>query len=231
MSVGMGVFKGGINRGIGVVLFTVFSARAGALYCTTDGCMLYNTAVLALSAAEKLVQPREVTATNLTLSVKLCTITIPNFASYTARCFCYDGSCGVPGPTIVASPGTTVAVTLTNSLGANPAGATTMNTFHSPNSVNMHTHGLHIDPAIDNIFVELVPGDSHTYLYDVPATHHPGNHWYHSHLHGASTFQVRGAYSWRRRHSSVVGVVAPDVGAAAPDSAEEPRRTATPHRS
>jgi FtsP/CotA-like multicopper oxidase with cupredoxin domain len=60
------------------------------------------------------------------------------------------------------------SLTLVNELGPNPAGEdTTMNTMHSPNTTNLHTHGLHIDPVIDTIFTKLAPGASHTYEYEV----------------------------------------------------------------
>lgn len=158
----------------------------------TDGCLLLNSNVVGLGAAETLTQPQEVSASTIALSVEFCTASIANFAAFTTRCYCYGSSCTVPGPTIVTSPGATLTVTFTNSLGANPTGAVTANTMHSPNTVNLHTHGLHVDPAVDSIFVEVEPGESHTYAYQLPSDHHPGFHWYHSHHHGSSTFQVMG---------------------------------------
>eukprot|EP00961_Rhodomonas_salina_P119448 1607172-Rhodomonas_salina.1 len=67
-----------------------------------------------------------------------------------------------------------------------------MNSMHSPNSVNVHTHGLHIDPLVDNVFDTIAPGASKTYAYKVPANHQPGLFWYHDHTHGSSALRVMG---------------------------------------
>jgi hypothetical protein len=67
-----------------------------------------------------------------------------------------------------------------------------MNEVHTPNSSNVHTHGLHIDPNIDSVFVEIRPGDTYTYYYKIPDNHAPGLHWYHSHQHGSSQMTVMG---------------------------------------
>jgi FtsP/CotA-like multicopper oxidase with cupredoxin domain len=40
--------------------------------------------------------------------------------------------------------------------------------------VNMHTHGLHISGAVDDITVAVPPGGSHTYKYELPANHAGG---------------------------------------------------------
>ncbi|CAE7661735.1 unnamed protein product, partial [Symbiodinium microadriaticum] len=56
----------------------------------------------------------------------------------------------------------------------------------------MHTHGLHIDPAVDTVFVKASPGGSLVYRYHLPSDHAPGLHWYHAHLHGSSTLQLMG---------------------------------------
>jgi len=64
--------------------------------------------------------------------------------------------------------------------------------FHGPNSTNIHTHGLHIDPVIDTVFKEVGPSERYTYKYQIPSDHAPGIHWYHSHKHGASSMQIMG---------------------------------------
>lgn len=94
--------------------------------------------------------------------------------SFTSRQYCYNGVCTYPGPTILLIPGDNVTVTLTNDLEA-ASDAGTMNTMHAPNSTNLHTHGLHIDPAVDTIFTTAEPaGGSLTYEYRIPADHAPG---------------------------------------------------------
>ena len=59
---------------------------------------------------------------------------------------------------------------------------------------NLHFHGFHVSPegASDNVFVMVDPGQSLAYDVSVPATHHPGLHWYHPHHHGNSDGQVMG---------------------------------------
>jgi FtsP/CotA-like multicopper oxidase with cupredoxin domain len=64
-----------------------------------------------------------------------------------------------------------VTVTLRNTLGANPTGAVNaMNTFHAPNTTNLHTHGLHIsgESPGDNVFRTCEPGET-----PHPAPSHP----------------------------------------------------------
>lgn len=90
-------------------------------------------------------------------------------------------------------PGDNFTLTLINALGENAADEdTTMNSMHSPNSTNVHTHGLHIDPLVDTIFVTAAPGETLVYAYEVPANHAPGTHWYHDHTHGGSAMRVMG---------------------------------------
>lgn len=80
---------------------------------------------------------------------------------------------------------------------------------------NLHTHGLLVSPcSIDNtgkthcgpynidgtnpplrsssddVLIDIFPGQSNNYCIDIPSFHDPGTYWYHSHLHGASGYQV-----------------------------------------
>jgi len=97
----------------------------------------------------------------------------------------------VPGPTISVKPGDTLTINLENNLEYD-SGTVVMNAMHTPNVTNIHTHGLHIGPSVDNIFVSVNGGESHTYVYNIPRDHTPGTHWYHSHLHGTSALHVMG---------------------------------------
>jgi FtsP/CotA-like multicopper oxidase with cupredoxin domain len=93
-----------------------------------------------------------------------------------SRVYCYESECNYPGPTIELVPGDNFTLVLENNLGPNPEGEdTTMNSMHSPNSTNMHTHGLHIDPIVDTVFVHASPGQTLTYNYKLPRNHAPGN--------------------------------------------------------
>jgi hypothetical protein len=65
--------------------------------------------------------------------------------------------------------------------------------MHHPNTSNIHTHGLHIDPTVDNIYKAAQPdGGTLVYVYELPAAHAPGLHWYHAHTHGSSAMQLMG---------------------------------------
>ncbi|MEM6251588.1 MAG: multicopper oxidase family protein [Cyanobacteria bacterium P01_D01_bin.156] len=95
-----------------------------------------------------------------------------------------------PGPQLEAKPGDTVQIRFTNRL-------------NQP--TNLHFHGLHISPTGtgDNVFLEISPGESHTYEFQIPEDHPAGTFWYHPHYHGlvaeqlfaglAGLFIVRGA--------------------------------------
>ncbi len=118
-----------------------------------------------------------------------------------------------------------VTVALTNSLPAEPnpqpTGAVTNpavnDTPHGYNTVNLHTHGLHVDPLQDNVYIELQPAlngpgqactptranpvwvcnGQYTYSYafgQTPGggtTRLPaGTYWYHPHKHGSVGVQV-----------------------------------------
>ena len=96
----------------------------------------------------------------------------------------------VPGPLLEASPGDTIQIRFTNQLGQ---------------PTNLHFHGLHIPPTGtgDNVFLEIPPGETHTYDFQIPDNHPAGTFWYHPHYHGlvaeqlfgglAGLFIVRGA--------------------------------------
>ena len=82
---------------------------------------------------------------------------------------------------------------------------------------NLHTHGLMVSPcsldsggnkhcgpyningvnpplkcSSDDVLVDIFPGQSNKYCIVLPDIHAPGTNWYHSHLHGASAYQVSG---------------------------------------
>jgi hypothetical protein len=112
---------------------------------------------------------------------------------FTTRSYCYQNHCTYPGPTISLKPGDNLTLTVINSLG--PYSLSTQshhvhNTIHSPNTTNVHTHGLHISPLVDNVFLSAAPGETLVYEYEIRSDHAPGLHWYHAHYHGSSTLQL-----------------------------------------
>src|SRR5215210_7215463 len=87
----------------------------------------------------------------------------------------YENS--VPGPMLIVCPGDRMIVNLENDL---------------EEETNLHTHGFHVSPRenSDNIFLDIKPGESFTYEFDIPEDEFPGAYWYHPHYHTNSGGQV-----------------------------------------
>jgi len=107
----------------------------------------------------------------------------------------YNGLIG--GPTLRLRPGDRMRVNVVNQLPPNPDENAPMVDHNVPNrfnTTNLHTHGLHVSPQgnSDNIFVEIKPGDSFQYEYQLPPDHPAGTYWYHPHRHGSTLQQVIG---------------------------------------
>ncbi len=58
--------------------------------------------------------------------------------------------------------------------------------------INLHTHGAHISPKgnADNVMLDIPPGMSNTYTYNIPRNMPQGLYWYHCHLHGLTAAQT-----------------------------------------
>ncbi|MGB7247930.1 MAG: multicopper oxidase family protein [Phormidesmis sp.] len=87
----------------------------------------------------------------------------------------YNGQ--FPGRILEARTGDTVRLTLVNEL-------------DSP--TNLHYHGLHISPEIDNVFREVPSGEQYTYEFQIPENHPAITGWYHPHYHSKAALQVFG---------------------------------------
>ena len=112
----------------------------------------------------------------------------------------------VPGPTLVLCPGDRLRVRLENGLidptlpqqptfdqhGDPFQDAIRPITSPAAQPTNLHTHGFHVSPRAnyDNVFVNINPGKSFTYEYDIPKDHPPGFYWYHPHRHGYVEGQI-----------------------------------------
>lgn len=153
---------------------------------------------LALSSVavggEPLRQPNTIYSVNGTFDTTLVVNTARlDCGSFSFNTRTYNG--GFPGPTLVFSAGDLVHVRLVNELEAQPvAGHEEHNTMHSPNTTNLHTHGLHVasSGAQDNMFVAAGPGQELRYQYEIHDDHLAGTHWYHPHHHGSTALQVSG---------------------------------------
>lgn len=153
---------------------------------------LCATAAIALDLAEPpLIRPDANGLTSVTLTVDAARVTVVGAVTFTTRAYHVDGKLTWPGPTLVLRPGGTLSIRLVNRLGPDLADTTHIhNSYHSLNTTNIHTHGLHVDPFVDSVFVRVLPGGETTYLLKIPANHAPGLHWYHGHVHGSTTLQV-----------------------------------------
>ena len=92
------------------------------------------------------------------------------------------------GPTLRVNPGDRIELDLVNNLSE---------------MTNIHVHGLHVSPngKSDNIFREIMAGETGQVVVDLPADHPSGTFWYHSHVHGTRRADVRrdvGGSSWSR---------------------------------
>jgi len=159
--------------------------------------------VLGQYGGNELVEPDviELNGNYTTITVKKCVWNIENVVNFTTRCYCYQWKgvekCTVPGPTLVFTNGTDGYINMSNGLvGSNaisiPDIVESM-ISHDPDVTNLHTHGLHVDPSVDDIIDILInPGTSKTYPFQIPHDHYPGLHWYHAHWHGSVSLQVHG---------------------------------------
>ena len=91
-----------------------------------------------------------------------------------ARLWTYNGS--FPGPLLRWHEGERVRLRLVNRL---------------DEPTNLHLHGLHLPPSVDDPFLEVPPGGAATYEFTVPAGS-AGTYWYHPHMHGSVARQLFG---------------------------------------
>ncbi|MCB4393624.1 multicopper oxidase domain-containing protein [Synechococcus sp. HB1133] len=101
----------------------------------------------------------------------------------------YNGQ--TPGPVIIADPGDTIKVKLTNNLGID---AQTKEWNGVVDGTNLHLHGSHVSPQgySDNVMINVGNGDSREYEYKIPENHPSGLLWMHPHLHGSTSLSLAG---------------------------------------
>ena len=123
------------------------------------------------------------------------------------RAFTLEGETApaVPAPTLRVRPGDELTLVVRNTLPATsskclrahlatePQGdgdEECLNTFHKPNTLNIHTHGIFVSPLLDDIFVAQEPGTTRTYRIPIAREHAPGLSWYHPHYHGSGSLHL-----------------------------------------
>ena len=140
----------------------------------------------------------ESSATAFTASLELAEYTyVGPTVTQTTRT--YNGE--MVGPTIKIKPGDELTVTLTNSLPEEGFDTSALhNEYRDIQTTNLHVHGLHVssnEPG-DSIFTEVHAGDVYSYIYDIPANHMPGTHWYHPVRDPSPTLVLQSPFSCSR---------------------------------
>lgn len=102
----------------------------------------------------------------------------------------------IPGPTLRVRTGDVLKIQIQNKLGSeeNSYACFIPNRFHSPNTTNLHVHGLHVSPEgmSDNMFRYAGPEETLNYEYHIPEDHMTGTFFYHPHYHGSTALQIGG---------------------------------------
>ncbi len=144
--------------------------------------------------AAGMTQPPEIRSTGgrllttFNISYADVTVTTP-VGNRTARLRTWNGFLG--GPTLRVKPGDQLTIQLHNNLPPNTDPVPPdHNTPHHFNTINLHTHGLHVSPDQDNVLINIEPGTSYTYVYDIPEDHPAGTFWYHAHTHGKTAMHL-----------------------------------------
>lgn len=106
-----------------------------------------------------------------------------------ANLFTYNGL--YPGPTIRVNHNDILKLHFTNSL---PATTTKNILGYEKNHTNLHTHGLHVSPEepADAVHLDIAPGQTYHYQYDL--SKQPGGtlNFLHGHVHGLTAEQYWG---------------------------------------
>ncbi len=110
----------------------------------------------------------------------------------------------IPAPTLRVNVGDTLRILVDNRLPPNrTSGFGPVKHLRYPNSMNLHTHGLHVTPGLvsenPKVYGDFVmddpdsgiqPGGTRQHEFAIGAGHPPGAYWYHPHLHGSTAMQV-----------------------------------------
>ncbi len=110
----------------------------------------------------------------------------------------------IPAPTLRVDVGDTLRILVDNRLPPNKeSGTGPVKHLRFPNSMNLHTHGLHVTPGLvsenppvygdyvmDDPELGIKPGTTRQHQYTIRPDHPPGAYWYHPHLHGSTAMQI-----------------------------------------
>lgn len=102
----------------------------------------------------------------------VATPALTSVAGTSANLLTYNGS--FPGPALVIYEGERVRLRFTNRL---------------DEPTNLHLHGLHVPPLVDDPFLMVEPGETVYYEFEIPEGS-AGTYWYHPHIHGRVARQL-----------------------------------------
>jgi len=102
----------------------------------------------------------------------VATPALASVAGTSANLLTYNGT--FPGPALVVYERERVRLRFTNRL---------------DEPTNLHLHGLHVPPSVDDPFLMIEPGEMVDYEFDVPEGS-AGTYWYHPHIHGRVARQL-----------------------------------------
>jgi suppressor of ftsI len=100
-----------------------------------------------------------------------------------------------PGPTLKVRPGDRLRIALVNDLpdAVNPVLLSRDRQDSAVGQItNLHVHGFHVSPKSpsDDVFLDIAPGTTFHYEYEIPANHPTGTYWYHPHRHEWVAHQI-----------------------------------------
>jgi FtsP/CotA-like multicopper oxidase with cupredoxin domain len=169
-----------------------------AMMCLFAAPLFAQQACPRPEAGSPVEDPPELTSRNGTLETTLFFRSSQD--AYSQTRYCYVTPHGAQSPTLRVNPGDTVILHLKNEAGQ--PGTSPMSGCKaaqmSPQSTNLHFHGLSIPPAChqDDVLNTLLPeGSAFDYRFTIPADQSPGLYWYHPHPHGFTEAQVLGGAS------------------------------------
>ena len=169
---------------------TTDTAAAGAT--AVQGQARAQDEVAAAAAQDAAIEPTRTKTMSLNVGYVNTYLWNPTSGKYDrVHLRSYDARDNAPlvAPTIDVVPGTRMNITLNNNLPAENSAKcndSITNGFHCPNTTNLHTHGLWVNPGrddagvpSDDIFQAIAPGHSLKYKIDIPSDHPAGTFWYH----------------------------------------------------
>ena len=156
------------------------------------------------AAGSTVERPKDLTAKNGVLAVKLNYYTAMDDGGHVL--FCYVTDKGFEAPTLRVNPGDTIKLSLTNMVPpiAGPTSVmsnkdeTCGSADMTPAAVNLHFHGTNTTPKChgDDIIRTLInPGETFQYKLTIPEDEPPGLYWYHHHVHSLSESALLGGAS------------------------------------